>query len=356
MNALRQLALLSFLALGLLGVNPASAQLNSDEPANSLSGQPSLTLAPATPSGAGGNAFVIAAGPASGLAYAMAGAMCTAYNVLADPDSPTCLVRTTTGSEENLALMADRFVDFAVVQSDRQYFAYTGQADYEGEDAIEDLRTVFSFGILPLHVLLSPSSSATTLQDLENGRVGLGPVGSSQRTLAQAALFASEVAISKMQYVEDGKLPDQIDGLCNNRLDAVIFPTVLPSQWVEVALWECGARLAPLASDGIEVLVDSNPFFEPIVIPADAYNMSNSVDTIGLAVTLVTREDVPHGRVIELLQSAYSDFEFFKSMHPSLQLLNKESALRSGLVAPQHRGLQQYIEVQAQYSDVDTLD
>jgi len=356
MNAVRRIVSRVAIALSLGAAMPVGAQLSDDEAANSLSGQPSLTLAPAAAAGAGGNAFIIAAGPANGLGYAMAGAMCTVYNVVADPDTPTCLVRATTGSEENLALMADRYVDFAVVQSDRQYFAYSGQADYAGEDAIEDLRAVFSFGILPLHVLLSPLSSAVTLRDLESGRVGLGPLGSSQRTLSQAALFASEVAISKMEYVEEGKLPVQLDGLCNGRLDAVIFPTVLPSQSAEIALTECGARLAPLASDGIEVLVDSNPFFEPIVIPAEAYNSSEAVETIGLAVTLVTREDVPHGRVIELLQSAYSDFEFFKSMHPALQFLDQEAALRAGLVAPQHRGLQQYLEVQAQYSDVDTLD
>ena len=102
-----------------------------------------------------------------------------------------------------------------------------------------------------------------------------------------------------------------MDGLCANQLDAVIVPTVLPSQSVEIALWECGARLAPLASEGIEVLVDSNPFFEPMTIPADAYRLNADVDTIGLAITLVTREDVAHGQVIELIQSAYSDFEFF---------------------------------------------
>ena len=46
MNALRPLALLSFLVLALFGMTPALAQLDSDEPADSLSGQPSLTLAP----------------------------------------------------------------------------------------------------------------------------------------------------------------------------------------------------------------------------------------------------------------------------------------------------------------------
>ena len=299
---------------------------------------------------------MISAGPANGLGYAMAGALCTAYNVQADPDAPTCLVRTTTGSAENLALMVDRMADFAVVQSDRQYFAYSGQADYAGDDAIEELRTVFSFGILPLHVLLSATTPFARLKDLENGRVGLGAPGSSQRTLAQATLFASEVAISKMPFVEEGPLGTQMEGLCANQLDAVIVPTVLPSQSVEIALWECGARLAPLADDGIEVLVDSNPFFEPMVIPSDAYGLNADVETIGLAITLVSREDVPHGQVIELIQAAYSDFDFFKSMHPALQFLDKEGALRAGLVAPQHRGLQQYLEIQAQYSDVDTLD
>ena len=356
MNAVRGFALLIAVVGSFALALPAAAQLEDEDAANSLSGQPSLTLAPATPARGGGNAFIIAAGPASGLGYAMAGAMCTVYNVLADPDTPTCLVRATTGSEENLALMDDGGVDFAVVQSDRQYFAYNGTADYANGDEIDDLRSVFSFGILPLHVLLSPVSSATSLKDLEGARIGLGPVGSSQRTLAQAALFASEVAISNMEYVEEGRLPVQLDALCNSRLDAIIFPTVLPSQSAEIALNECGARLAPLASDGIEVLVDSNPFFEPILIPAAAYRTSEAVQTIGLAITLVTREDVPHGQVIELLQSAYSDFEFFKSMHPALQFLDEEAALRAGLVAPQHLGLQQYLEVQAQYSDVDTLD
>lgn len=356
MNAARSLGLLFLMMLSAALMPTAGAQLNDEEPANSLSGQPSLTLAPALSPGAGGNAFVVSAGPASGLGFAMAGALCTVYNVQADPDAPTCLVRATTGSAENLALMADRFVDFAVVQSDRQYFAYNGEADYTGEDAIEDLRSVFSFGVLPLHVLFSSGTTAQSLRDLSNARVGLGAAGSSQRTLAQAALFASEVGISQMGYIEEGSIAKQIDGLCNNDLDAVIFPSVMPSASAEIAIWECGARMVPLASDGIEVLVDSNPFFESIVVPPEAYRLSGPVETIGLAVTLVTREDVPHGRVIELLQAAYSDFDFFKSMHPALGLLDQEAALRSGLVAPQHRGLQQYLEVQAQYSDVDTLD
>ena len=76
MNAVRRIVSRVAIALSLGAAMPVGAQLSDDEAANSLSGQPSLTLAPAAAAGAGGNAFIIAAGPANGLGYAMAGAMC----------------------------------------------------------------------------------------------------------------------------------------------------------------------------------------------------------------------------------------------------------------------------------------
>ena len=104
------------------------------------------------------------------------------------------------------------------------------------------------------------------------------------------------------------------------------------------------------------MLVDSNPFFEPFLIPTDAYGLEVPVESIGLAMTLVSREVVPQGRVIGLLQAAYADFDFFRSLHPALAMLDPQGALRAGLVAPQHRGLQQYLEVRAQYGEIETLD
>ena len=98
-----------------------------------------------------------------------------------------------------------------------------------------------------------------------------------------------------MARVHEGSLASQIEALCANELDAVIFPSVLPSTLVSDALWECGARLIPLASEGVDVLVDSNPFFEPFLIPTDAYGLEVPVESIGLAMTLVSREVVPQG-------------------------------------------------------------
>ena len=58
----------------------------------------------------------------------------------------------------------------------------------------------------------------------------------------------------------------------------------------------------------------------------------------------------------EMLQAAFADFDFFRSLHPALTMLGPEGALRAGLVAPQHRGLQQYLEVRAQYGGIEALD
>ena len=355
MSALRPLILmLVFLGSSCAGL--ALAQAGEDAGATSLSGQPSLVLPSDQPSDANLQGLVIAAGPANAPGFSLAGAICTTYNAQVAPGQPVCLVRATTGSAENLALMTDGLTDFAVVQSDRQYFAFSGQADYAGGDAIEDLRAVFSFAVLPMHVLVSATSPTGALSDLSGGRVGLGPPESSQRLLAQAALFASDVAVSRMTRVHEGALEDQIEALCANELDAVIFPSVLSSKLVSDAIWECGVRLIPLASEGVDVLVDSNPFFEPFLIPAAAYDLDAPIESIGLSLTLVSRDVVPQGRIIGLLQAVFADFDFFRSLHPALALLDPDGALRAGLVAPQHKGLQQYLEVRAQYGGVDTLD
>jgi TRAP transporter TAXI family solute receptor len=355
MSAPRSVILL-LAAIGTMLAGPATAQSTGEEGANSLSGQPSLVLPLDTGQEGDLNGFVIAGGPVNAPGFGLAGALCTAYNAQVNPDGPVCLVRATTGSAENLALVTEDRADFAVVQSDRQYFAFSGQADYAGGDAIEDLRAVFSFAVLPIHVLASATSPAEGLGDLAGGRVGLGPLDSSQRLLAQAALFASDVLVSRMARVHEGSLATQIEALCANELDAVIFPSVLPSTLVTDALWECGVRLIPLASEGVDVLVDSNPFFEPYLIPGEAYGLDVPVESIGLALTLVSREVVPQGRVIGLLQAAFADFDFFRSLHPALAMLDPEGALRAGLVAPQHRGLQQYLEVRAQYGGIEALD
>ena len=182
-------------------------------------------------------------------------ARCAAY-VQVNPDAPVCLVRATTGSAENLALVAEGRADFAVVQSDRQYFAFSGQADYAGGDAIEDLRAVFSFAVLPIHVLASATSPAEGLEDLAGGRVGLGPMDSSQRLLAQAALFASEVPVSRMARVHEVHSLADRGALCQ-RTRCRRLPQRAAFHPGQRRAGECGARLISLASEGVDVLVDS---------------------------------------------------------------------------------------------------
>ena len=180
MSALRPVILL-LAAIGMMLAGPAVAQSTGDDAANSLSGQPSLVLPSDAQAEGNLNGFCDCGWPGEFPGWP-AGALCTAYNVQVDPDMPVCLVRATTGSAENLALMTEGRADFAVVQSDRQYFAFSGQADYAGGDAIEDLRAVFSFAVLPIHVLASATSPAEGLADL----TGVGLV-SARWILAAAA-------------------------------------------------------------------------------------------------------------------------------------------------------------------------
>ena len=113
---------------------------------------------------------VVGTGPVAGTYYPAGGALCRQVNLAAERHGLRCLVESTAGSEDNLRRLRAGLLDFALLQSDWQYYAGrdgTQEAtDGEGENngPTSDLRAVVSLHAQPFTLLARPESGIAALR------------------------------------------------------------------------------------------------------------------------------------------------------------------------------------------------
>ena len=91
-----------------------------------------------------------------------------------------CQAPPTGGSRFNLSRLAIGAFDFALAQSDWQYYAYHGTRP-DDIKRFGNLRAVMSLHAEPLQIIVSESSTIAGFADLAGHRVGIGNPGSGQR-------------------------------------------------------------------------------------------------------------------------------------------------------------------------------
>lgn len=283
--------------------------------------------------------LVIGTGPVSGTFYAVGGAICRAVNRGTDRHNLRCLVEPTSGSHDNLQLLSDKRIDLAIVQSDWQFYAYKGLANFAETGAQEELRHLISLHHHPLYLVVSPSSEAFSLVDLKDHKVNLGPKGSGQRAFAEVAL--ASVGLSSKDLASAGELGprEQLDALCDGEIDAFIVAVPKPSGLIRWATDRCGARLAEFGSGVFSALLSENPYLNQLDIPAGSYrNTPVDIATFAVVSTLVTRSDVPDHVTKEIVAAVVDHFDDFRRQHAVLESLQLTSLPVDGATAPLHDG------------------
>lgn len=126
------------------------------------------------------NYVTIGTGGVTGVYYPAGGAVSRMVNRKSDVYNLKATVESTGGSVYNVNGIISGDLEFGIVQSDRQYQAYMGLAEWEGEPQ-EDLRAVFALHPESITLLASDESGIQTLADLRGKVVNIGNPGSGNR-------------------------------------------------------------------------------------------------------------------------------------------------------------------------------
>lgn len=291
----------------------------------------------------------IGTGGITGVYYPTGGAISRMINAKRKQYKIRALVESTGGSVNNINAIISGNLEFGIVQSDRQYQAWKGLAEWEKQGRQKALRSVFSIHTESITLLASEKSGIQTLTELHGKRINIGNPGSGQRQNAIDILKAVGLDYRKDIKLEEFKAAEAPALLQSKRIDAFFYTVGHPSGAIKEATSGISkVRFIPISGDGINNWIKKVSYYAKSYIPIRYYpEVINKEDTptVGMKATFVTSIKVPVSVVYAIVKEVFDNLEEFKRLHPAYSLLTKESMLE-GLTAPLHPGaLKYYLEV-----------
>jgi uncharacterized protein len=285
----------------------------------------------------------IGTGGVTGVYYAVGGAVCRLLNKDRKAHGIRCSVESTGGSAFNINTIKAGELDFGLTQSDVQYNALKGLAQFKEGGAYADLRAVYSVHPEPFTVLARKELNATKFEDLKGKRVNVGNPGSGTRASMEELLTALSWKMSDFSLASELRADEHGPALCDNKIDAFFYGVGHPSANIQDPTTTCSAKLVSITGPAIDKLVASNPYYAKATIPGGMYsNNPNETQTYGVLATLVTSAKVPEDVVYLLTKATFDNLEEFKKLHPAFAHLKAEDMAKNGLSAPLHPGAEKY--------------
>jgi TRAP transporter TAXI family solute receptor len=294
----------------------------------------------------GATKFVtIGTGGVTGVYYPTGGAIGRIVNKKRDEYGIRVTVESTGGSVFNVNAVMAGDLEFGVVQSDRQYQAINGLAEWKDMGKQEKLRAICAFHPESITLIAAVESGIQTVEDLKGKVVNIGNPGSGQRQNSIDALTAVGIDYEKDLTAEGLKAAEAPKMLQDGRLDAFFYTVGHPNGAItEATSGRRKVRFIAVEGPGLDELIAKNPFYAKAFIPVALYPQAENdadVPTFGVKATFVTSADVPDDIVYAVTKEVFDNLEDFKQLHPAYAVLTKENMLQ-GLSAKIHPGALKY--------------
>jgi len=297
----------------------------------------------------------IGTGGVTGVYYPTGGAISRMINKKSAKYHIKATVESTPGSVYNINSVLTGDMDFGIAQSDRQYQAYNGLAEWSEQGTQTSLRSVFSIHPESITLVASANSGIQNVKDLKGKKVNLGNPGSGQLQNSRDVLSAFRLDEKDIlaEYVKAVEAPGLLQ---DERIDAFFYTVGHPNGNIkESTSGRIKVGIVPIKGPEIETLLEKFPYYAPARIPRKFYpNAINTTDieTIGVKATFVTSEKIGKNIVYAFTKEIFENLEEFKELHPAYQVLTKENMLK-GLSAPIHKGALKYYKEAGLIENID---
>ena len=285
----------------------------------------------------------IGTGGITGVYYPTGGAIARIVNKKRKVYGIRCTVESTGGSVFNVNAVMAGDLEFGVVQSDRQFQAMKGMAEWKEKGPQKDLRAVFTIHPESITLVAADDAGIKSINDLRGKRVNIGNPGSGQRQNSIDGLMNAGINYEKDLKAEGVKAAEAPGLLQDGRIDAFFYTVGHPSGAIKEAT--AGRRkvhFVPIT--GVDKLLKKYPYYAKAMIPIKLYpgaTNTKDVSTFGVKATFVTSAKVPDRVVYAVTKEVFDNFEAFKKLHPAYQVLTKKNMLE-GMSAPIHPGAMKY--------------
>jgi hypothetical protein len=282
--------------------------------------------------------FSIGTAGTGGIYYPLGGALASRLSLRDSLRRYTAEV--TGGSVENVNRLREGQIDLGFSLAVTVYEAYHG-----GEGRTEPfpaLRVAAPLYPNVIHVLVPRGSTASSLTDLEGGRVSVGAAGSGTEQVARQILEAYGLGYDD---VEERFLTfsESAASLRDGAIDAAIISVGYPAAAVLEATTTGGARLLPVETERIDRLRDSHPYYSRGEIPGGVYpGVDEPIPTLAMMNWIVAREGLDGEVVTHLLDILRDERSSLEQVHEMAARIDLASL--SEAPVPLHPATQAWLE------------
>ena len=285
----------------------------------------------------------IGTGGATGVYYPVGEAICRKVNKGRKEHGVRCSVESTSASVYNVTAIRSGDLNLGIVQSDIQYYAYTGTGSEQfakaGPD--KDLRALFSLQAEAFTLVARDDAGIREFRDLAGKRVNLGDPGSGNRSTFELLMTEFGWTPATFKLATYVKPAEMAGSLCDNKIDAYIYIVGHPNGSIREAA-ACKSRLVPATGPEVDAFIKKYPFYPPTIIHGGMYTGTDTdVSTFGPRATLLANVNLPEEAAYQITRAVFENLEEFKKLHPSLADLTPRN-MREGNSVPYHPGAIRY--------------
>ena len=285
----------------------------------------------------------IGTGGVTGVYYAAGGAICRLVNKDRAKHGIRCSVESTGGSVFNVNTIKAGELDLGFSQSDVQFNATKGLAQFKDGGAYGDLRSVFSVHPEPFTVVARKEANIRSFADFRGKRFNVGNPGSGTRASMEELLVALGWKMGDFSLASELKADEHGPALCDGKIDGFFYGVGHPSANIQDPTTSCGAQLVSITGPAVDKLIADRPYYAKATIAGNLYpNNPNPTVTYGVLATVVTSSKVPADTVYAVVKAVFDNFDEFKRLHPALAYLTPEGMVKDGNSAPLHEGAARY--------------
>ncbi len=293
--------------------------------------------------------YLLATASTGGTYYPVGVAISTLTKVKLQPKQKIGMSAiNSAGSGENIKLLRENEVQFAILQGLYGYYAWNGAGPLANDGPQKDLRSVsMLWQNVEQFTVLSKKVESGTVSDLLNmkgdrmalGKKNSGTIGSNATLLGNLGIDINK----DYKLVHVGYGPSA-DALQNGQVSGMGTPAGVPTGAVTRAIASMGDKVTLLNfTDEQAKKADGGlNLWTKYIIPAGTYpNQKNDVTTIAQPNFLAVRADIDEEAVYLITKTLYENLPFLNAIHKATKAMSKEKAI-NGLPMPLHPGAARY--------------
>lgn len=231
-------------------------------------------------------------------------------DTLSDIDENITNIRTA-GSQANMRLLKDGFINMGIVQSDVLSEAVNGTGDFNG-NKINNACAVAALYMESFQIIVPADSDIQTPADLKGKKVSVGEEDSgvaknAEYILNSVSLDYNMIDVRNMNYQKSA------EALKNGSIDAFFVVLGAPCDIITQLSEEMDIRILPLDDRTISYMTNLYDGYYETVIKAGTYKgIDEDVKTVGVKAVLVASQKMDSDTVADITKMLFEENDQIK--------------------------------------------